>query len=522
MGGPTALAVAGILGAALGGCTVGPDYREPSLPVPPTFATPTSAKVPASESNAVPPEESQPSIDFAEWWKSFDDPVMQSLIDRAIQANLNLEIALARVQEARTMEVVAMGEALPTVAVSATAAAGTGHDNTSGRIDRALGAAVDPQGVRHIGQAIGFDASWEIDLFGKLRREIEAARYDTGAAIAARNDVLITVVADVARTYFQLRGLQMRVVVVQRSIATARQSLAFVRARYERGLTNESDVALAKRHLATLEASVAPLSSAVDAAKYSIAALLGQYPETLSQELETPGVVPPMPGRVPAGVPLDLLRRRPDIREAERELAGATARIGVATADLFPHLTFTGAAGIQGPAKDRGGNLIWGVGPSISWDILDFGTLDASVDVADLRAREFLLNYRQTIIQAVQEVDTANANYAAQRDRVRKLGDAVLASQQAVRLASERYDRGLTDFLNVLDAQREEYALEDQYAAAEQASALELVALYKALGGGWERHQSLPPIRRPQPVIEAAFRRLMSSDDSASTAAPTQ
>ena len=162
-----------------------------------------------------------------------------------------------------------------------------------------------------------------------------------------------------------------------------------------------------------------------------------------------------------------------------------------------------------------GGNFIWGVGPSLSWDILDFGTLDAIVDVADLRAREFLLSYRQRIIQAVQYVDTANANYAAQRDRVRKLNDAVLASEQAVTLASERYDRGLTDFLNVLDAQREKYALEDQYAAAEQAAALELVALYKALGGGWEQHQSLPPIRRPQPAIEAAFRRLMSNKDAA-------
>jgi outer membrane protein TolC len=161
--------------------------------------------------------------------------------------------------------------------------------------------------------------------------------------------------------------------------------------------------------------------------------------------------------------------------------------------------------------KGTGGSFIWGVGPSLSWDILDFGTLDAIVDVADLRAREFPLSYKQTIIQAVRDVDTANANYAAQSDRVRKLSDAVLSSQQAVTLASGRYDRGLTDFLNVLDAQREGYALKDQYAVAEQAAA----SLYKALGGGWEEHQSLPPIRRPQPAIKAAFRRLMSSENSA-------
>jgi NodT family efflux transporter outer membrane factor (OMF) lipoprotein len=513
MRGLISLAVATILGAVLGGCTVGPDYQEPRLSVPSSFATPSSEKVSTIASEATRPDKSHPSIDLAQWWKSFDDPVMQSLVEQAIQANLNLEIALTRVQEARTMEAVAIGEALPSAGVSATSAGGTGHDNTSGRINRPLDAAVDPQGVRHINQAIGFDATWEVDLFGKLRREIEAAGYDTEAAIAARNDVLIIVVADVARTYLQLRGLQMRMAVARRSIASARETLAFVRTRYEHGLTNESDVALAKRHLAFLEATVAPLSSAIDAAKYSIAALLGQYPESLSEELETPGMIPPMPEQVPVGIPLDLLRRRPDIRQAERELAGATARIGVATADLFPHLTLTGAAGLQGPAKALGGIFIGGVGPSLSWDILDFGTLDAIVDVADLRAREFLLSYRQTIIQAVQYVDTANANYAAQRDRVRKLNDAVLASQQAVTLASERYDRGLTDFLNVLDAQREEYALEDQYAVAEQAAALELVALYKALGGGWEQHQSLPPTYRPRPAIEAAFRRLLSPDD---------
>jgi NodT family efflux transporter outer membrane factor (OMF) lipoprotein len=512
MRGPSSLGVAVILGIVLGGCTVGPDYRQPNLPVPPSFATPSAPEVSTVASEATRPDESHPLIDLAQWWKSFDDPVMQSLIERATQANLNLEIALTRVQTARTMAAVAIAEALPSAGASATSAGGTGHDNTSGRIARPLGAAVDPQGVRHINQAIGVDATWEIDLFGKLRREIEAAGYNTEAAIAARNDVLITVIADVARTYLQLRGLQMRTAVARRSIATARQSLAFVRARYERGLTNESDVALAKRLLAALEATVAPLSSAIDAAKYSIAALLGQYPETLSEELETPGMIPPMPERVPAGTPLDLLRRRPDIRQAERQLAGATARIGVATADLFPRLTLTGATGLQGPAKATGGIFIWGVGPSLSWDILDFGTLDAIVDVADLRAREFLLSYRQTIIQAVQDVDTANSSYAAQRDRVRKLNDAVLASQQAVTLASERYDRGLTDFLNVLDAEREEYTLEDQYAVAEQTAALELVALYKALGGGWEQDQSLPPIHRPQPAIEAAFRRLMSNE----------
>jgi outer membrane protein TolC len=336
-------------------------------------------------------------------------------------------------------------------------------------------------------QAVGVYTDWEIDLFGKFRREIEAARYDAEAAIAARNDVLISVVADVARAYLRLRAWQMRLAVARRSVATARQTLAYVQARADRGLTNELDVNLAKRELTTLEATLAPIGSEIDAARYSIAVLLGQYPGMLGEELKPPATIPALPGKVETGLPLDLLRRRPDIREAERNLAGATARIGVATANLFPH---------------------------VSWSILDFGTLDAMVGIADLRARGFLLNYKQTILRAVEQVDTTMAHYAAQQDRLGNLDNALAASLGAVTLASERYERGLTDFLNVLDAQRAEFELEREYVIAQEAAAHHLVNLFKALGGGWEDHQSLPPIRQPQPAVVAAFRELLRPKDS--------
>jgi outer membrane protein TolC len=213
---------------------------------------------------------------------------------------------------------------------------------------------------------------------------------------------------------------------------------------------------------------------------------------------------------VQAGLPLDLLQRRPDRREAERRLAAATARIGVATAELFPHLALTAAVGVQNPglAASPGGGNIWSAGPSAFWNFLDFGTLDALVDIADLRTREQLVVYRATVINAVREVDAAISAYTAQRDRLNNLGDALAASRQAEGYASERYRRGLTDFLNVLDAQRQEYDLEDQYAAAQSATADAFVTLYKALGGGWENYRSIPPIRRPQPAIVAAFTRL--------------
>jgi NodT family efflux transporter outer membrane factor (OMF) lipoprotein len=282
-----------------------------------------------------------------------------------------------------------------------------------------------------------------------------------------------------------------------------------VQERYNRGLTNELDVKLAQRELTALQATLAPLGSEIDAAQYSIAVLLGQYPGVLAGELGPPAMIPALPAKVDAGLPLDLLRRRPDIRAAERNLAGATARIGVATANLFPHVSLIAAAGLQSPARAAASGFIGAFGPSVSWSILDFGTLDAMVSVADLRAREFLLNYKQTIIRAVEQVDAAIAHYAAQQDRLRSLDDALVASQGAVTLASERYDRGLTDFLNVLDAERAEFELQKEYVIAQEAAAHHLVNLFKALGGGWEEHQSLPPIRQPQPAVVAAFRELL-------------
>jgi len=499
----------------LAGCTVGPDYREPHIDVPQNFTSPSAtgaAKQPKSKPSLA--TASAPPVDFARWWKGLNDPQLDSLVSRAIEANLDLGIALTRVQEARTKVAGAVGQALPSVTAAEGAGWGTGQDLTRSRVPNSIRSGENGSGLDQVTQAVGVYTDWEIDLFGKFRREIEAARYDAEAAMAARNAVLISVVADVARAYLRLRASQMRLAVVRRSVATARQTLTYVQARADRGLTNELDVNLARRELTTLEATLAPIGSEIDAARYSIAVLLGQYPGMLGEELKPPATIPALPGKVDTGLPLDLLRRRPDIREAERNLAGATARIGVATANLFPHVSLIAAGGLQSPARVASSGFIGAVGPSVSWSILDFGTLDAIVGVAELRAREFLLNYKQTIIRAVQQVDTTIAHYSAQQDRLSNLGDALIASQQAVTLASERYDRGLTDFLNVLDAQRAEFELEEQYTIAQAAAAHHLVNLFKALGGGWEDHQSLPPIRQPQPAVVAAFRELLRPKDS--------
>jgi len=255
------------------------------------------------------------------------------------------------------------------------------------------------------------------------------------------------------------------------------------------------------------------MDAQVNAAQYALAVLTGEYPEHLVKELSKPDLVPTMPPPTAPGVPLDLLKRRPDIQEAERELAAATARIGVATASLFPEVSLSAAIGTQGqgwgtaPAVSK---HIWSFGPGAVWPLLDFGALDAQVDIASVAAHASLVNYRKTILNAVREVDTSLEAYEAERVRMDKLGTSMLAGQRAVDLANGRYDRGLTDFLNVVDAERQFYDLQIQYADAQVAEGEQFVALYKSLGGGWENFQAVPAIRRPQPAIIAAFRRAIS------------
>jgi NodT family efflux transporter outer membrane factor (OMF) lipoprotein len=489
----------------LAGCTVGPDYKAPKIEMPKTFTA--GAAVAAALHNKSP-------IAVARWWRALDDPQLDSLVERAVAGNLDLKIALARLQEARTEEQVAMGAALPAASLAGAAGRGTGSDITRGRVPSTLTSADTTNGLRQVNEIGGFEAGWELDLFGKYRREIEAAGYSEEAAAAARNAVLVAVIGDVVRAYLDLRGLQTRLAILRRNIDVEAHEYDVVRTRFNRGLTNELDVTLAQRQLSSLRATVAPLMARIDAAQYAAAVLLGRMPQDLVRELSRPKMLPALPASIAPGLPLDLLRRRPDIREQERELAAATARIGVATADLFPHLTLSGAVGAQGQGLGVSPNLvasIWSAGPGLYWDVLDFGTLDALVNIADLRTQEQASVYRQTILNAVREVDGDISDFIAQQDRLHDLSEALTASQRAVELAQERYDRGLTDFLNVLDAERQEYGLEDEYAEAEQTAADDFAALYKALGGGWEGYQSLPPIRQPQPAVVAAFQHLFGT-----------
>ena len=502
-----------VAGATLAACAVGPNYRTPQLSLPEHFAA-----TPVADTGAVAPA---PPIELATWWHALNDPELDSLIERAVRANPDVQIALERVQAARTVAYGSFSSVLPQGGASAGGGRGTGSDLGRGRASQQLVSAENGAGLSQVNLLAGFDAAWQLDLFGKYRREIEAARADAQAAAAARNVVLVAVIADVARAYVDLRGLQMRSAVLHSALELLQQSLQIETERYQRGITNELDVTLATREYDSLQAQVVRLDAQVSAAEYAIATLLGRYPQELLQELAPQQALPIVPPAVAAGLPVDLLRRRPDVQVAERELAAATARIGVAAGSLFPSIAFTASIGLQhqgwGSTPPSLSQHIWSAGPAAAWPLLDFGALDAQLQVANLETRALLVNYKKVIQTAVQQVDTLLSAYAAEQQSLASLGEALVASRRAVTLANERYNRGLTDFLNVVDAERQAYTIEDQYAQAQATACEEFVALYQSLGGGWQNYQDLPPITTPLPAVAAAFRELLTRNTALET-----
>jgi NodT family efflux transporter outer membrane factor (OMF) lipoprotein len=327
-----------------------------------------------------------------------------------------------------------------------------------------------------------------------------------------RNQVLVTVLADVARNYITVRSTQLRLKITQDNIAALRRTVDLTRIAYRRGIGNELNVVLAERQLSAALARVGPLEAQVRQAQRQIAVLLGLSAQDLYAELDRPAPIPAMAADVDPGLPLQLVRRRPDVRRAERQLAAATARIGVATAALFPDVTLTAGLGVQGQGLGRSPvqyGSVWSVGPAFRVPILDFGRLDALAKAQDFRTQAQLLSYRKSVASAVEEVEDALTSYLAEQNRLEQLTVAVGSSQQAVNLATQRYNRGLTDFLNVLDAQRQLYELEDQLASSQQVVSTQLIALFKSLGGGWEGFGDVPPAPKVRPAVVAAGSELM-------------
>lgn len=458
-------------------CTVGPPYTRPPVAVPETWReSPPSAP------------ESGGRVALERWWTALQDPMLADLIARAFDGNLDLKIAAARVQEARAARGIAASAALPQAA--ATAAYGRMSRSEAVPPFKAASGEGSPFGPREQNIfEVGFDASWELDVFGGVRRDVEAAVAQVQAAEETERDVLVTLLAEVARNYTELRGSQRRLDLVDQTLQAQQETLELATARFEAGLGSELDVARARALLESIGSERPVLEKTAWQAIYRIGVLLGREPESLARTLEAPGPLPPVPPEVPPTLPSELLLRRPDLRRAERELAAATARVGVARADLFPRFSITGNFGrLSEDAGDLGSATsgFWAIVPGIRWPILSGGRIRANIRVQNARQEQMLHTYEQAVLSALEEVENALSAHTRERRRRETLGASVVASRRAVELATERYVSGLESFLSVLDARRSLYAAEDRFVQSETTVVSTLIAVYKALGGGWD------------------------------------
>ncbi|HEX3720290.1 MAG TPA: efflux transporter outer membrane subunit [Verrucomicrobiae bacterium] len=474
---PTSLFLALVF---LAGCTVGPDYHRPNATAPAQWGEPMAG----GETNGS-------AANPAAWWKDFNDVELDSLIERAVSSNLDLKIASARVREARAAYQVTSADFWPTV-------------NTSASYERLresknqpiIGAFNLPSNVpfeNNVYQA-GFDSTWELDVFGGTRRATEAARAEVAAAEYGRRDTLVTLLAEVARNYAEARGYQRRLEIARQNIDAQKQSLAITQNRFTNGVVPDLDVQQASTLLSTTRAEIPTLEIDLHTAIHRLGVLLGQPPEALMEELSAVSPIPIAPVEVPVGLPSELLLRRPDVQKAERQLAAATAEIGVATADLFPKFSLTGAAGFQSVSAGdwfAGASKFWSVGPTVQWRIFDAGRIRANIKVQNARQEEALANYEKTVLGSFEDVENALVRYAREQVRRRSLEEAVKSSQESLRVANQLYANGLVNFINVLDAERSMYQTEDELVQSERAVSANLISLYKALGGGWEAETKL-------------------------------
>jgi NodT family efflux transporter outer membrane factor (OMF) lipoprotein len=428
------------------------------------------------------------------WWASFNDGELESLIARAAQSNLDLRMAQARLQQARAVRGGSAADFWPSVDAS-----GSYVREKESQNQPFFGALPLPANFpfEYSVYQAGFDASWEIDLFGGKRRALEAATADWEGAIEARNDAMVSLLAEVARNYVELRGAQQRIGIARRDIQLQKEVLELTRARFQGGVATELDVTRAAALLAGREAAIPPLETAERAAMYGLAVLLGQQPGELVVELSAPVAVPRVPSEVPIGLPADLLRRRPDVRRAERQLAAETARIGVAKSDWFPKISLTGDAGIESVSLSKWfepGSRFWSIGPSLQWRVLDFGRVRAEVQAQTAVQEAALAAYQKAVLVSLQEAENAIVAYAQEQNRHRALADAVSENSRSLEMADNLYKNGRVNFLDVLDARRSLYQSDDELALSDQTVSLDLVALYKALGGGWETPPQTPGV----------------------------
>jgi outer membrane protein, multidrug efflux system len=492
-----------LVAIALSGCTLGPDFTPPKPDTPAGWTQ--AALQPGAKADKQSSATTTPVATV--WWASFNDPTLTSLIARASSTNLDLKQATLRIAEARTQRDITGAAQFPTL----NANGGYSRQRISERT--AFTSLISNIGATHGGpgstptpiggvpSAIpsltnpfdqyqwGFDASWEIDLFGRVRRSVEAADATTQASIEDRNDVLVSLQGDVARAYIDLRAAQLRRSVLEDDLKSQREILDLTRERARFGMGNDVDVANAAAQVTSTEALLPQAAAQISQDINQLSLLLALPPGALHGELDSAQPVPPVPPEVPVGLPADLARRRPDIRRAEAQLHAATAEIGVAVADLFPRLTLNADAGIQASRfadLSNWAGRFFSLGPSLEIPIFSGGARQANVRLQDTRAEEAAIAYAGTVLSALHEVENTLVAYGNEQSRRASLQQTLAQNRTALSLAQQRYQSGIASFLEVLDAERALQQTQLSLTDSTAAVSTDLVALYKALGGGWQ------------------------------------
>jgi NodT family efflux transporter outer membrane factor (OMF) lipoprotein len=449
------------------GCSaVGPDYKTPALSAPAEWSQNPQGGI----ATATPDAQM-----LAQWWRTLGDPDLSDLIERATAGNLDLKTAQARVREARARRGVAQAGFFPSLNAGGSATRSRGSEQLGGGESQDL-------------YRLGFDASWELDIFGRVRRSVEAAQGDLEASEADYHDVLVSLVAEVALNYVEARTLQTQLEVAEENLNSQQETLQLTQWRFEAGLVSRLDVEQARGNLESTRAQLPKLRSAIEEAKNRLAVLLGAYPGALESQLGPRKPIPEAPAEVAIGVPAETLRRRPDVRRAERQLAAQTARIGVATADLYPTFSLPGSIGLEALTTNRffnTANRAWSIAGSFAWPIFRGGAIRENIEVQNALQEQALDQYENTLRTALEEVENALANYGEEQLRKQALAEATDAAQKSAELARNQYASGLIDFQSVLDAERSLLTSQDQLAQSRGQVTSNLISLYKALGGGW-------------------------------------
>ncbi|MEM7165136.1 MAG: efflux transporter outer membrane subunit [Planctomycetota bacterium] len=465
-----------LVSVLLPSCAVGPDYSEPALEVPEHFSSELGGGLVSG------------AIELREWWRTLGDSTLDSLIQRALQNNLDLEESLSRIQEARARRGVARTDLLPRFD-----ATGDYQRNQLSK-ETALGP-VSPRSSSEF--FAGVEASWELDIWGRNRRLVESATADVQASVEEARAVLILVLAETALSYVELRSLQERLRIARSNVDLQQQTVELTESKFAANLVSKLDVAQARSSHARAQSTVPTLEAAAQAVRNRLSVLLGLYPGELEAELSNVVPIPVPPASIAVGVPANIVRQRPDIRRAERQLAAQTARIGVARGDLYPRLTLSGTLGFGAEnASDlfSGDASLFGLGPSVVWNLFDRGRIHSNISAEEARATTALLDYRRTVLLAVEEIENAMASFSKEQISRDSLVVAVEEARDAVRLSRDQYRLGLVSFQSVIDTQTQLFVLEDRLAAKEALITTELIVLFTALGGGWEsRDVTLEP-----------------------------